>query len=347
MKDSKLPSFSFSLDSIPVNQRWGYYQEHLSPFFYHIYMGEGLVANEIYMHEKGYSFNELGLLSVRLPPVISARSKKKADVDGHNYFTLGLNLSGEFQLRISGEEICIRQNDIFLLDYSQPLQYWSASGYHELMLIIPCNRMYQIHPYPADLHGLVLRKEEVGNQILSRHLHTLFTHASEMGKELGWQLVKPTMDLLSAVLANLTPGKDKLHGTESYLLLSYRVIACIRRNLNNPSLSLDFISQDLKVSRSQIYRAFESRGGVAEFIRNQRLKEVYRDLSNPFDQASTTKEIAFRWGFEEYRSFRRTFKQFYGVVPSEVKNQFGAAVNGIADATVSQLKMPFSEMWIS
>lgn len=86
---------------------------------------------------------------------------------------------------------------------------------------------------------------------------------------------------------------------------------------NNLTMDLDmaFIQENLNMSHSTIYRKIKSLTGLSgnEFIRKIRLKHAYSFL---MDGCNVT-EAAYSCGFGDVKHFRNSFKDEYGVTPSQ------------------------------
>jgi Helix-turn-helix domain len=57
-------------------------------------------------------------------------------------------------------------------------------------------------------------------------------------------------------------------------------------------------------------------GGLAPWIRRQRLEHARRDLANPMLRQLPVHGVAARWGFSHHAVFTRTFTAAYGVPPA-------------------------------
>ncbi|MEM9044401.1 MAG: AraC family transcriptional regulator [Pseudomonadota bacterium] len=73
-----------------------------------------------------------------------------------------------------------------------------------------------------------------------------------------------------------------------------------------------------KASRATVYRAFEDVGGVARFVREARLKAVYRELLEMTPERGAIRRISEKYGLWDQSSFIRSFRSFFGVRPSEI-----------------------------
>ncbi|MGE3147969.1 MAG: helix-turn-helix domain-containing protein [Pseudorhodoplanes sp.] len=102
------------------------------------------------------------------------------------------------------------------------------------------------------------------------------------------------------------------------LMLLNRARRLVERRIAEPGLSPKSLCQELHVSRSCLYRAFEPLGGVSAHIRRQRLLRARDTLLGACDARSIA-TIAEQWGFADASSFSRAFKHEFGVSPERVR----------------------------
>lgn len=143
------------------------------------------------------------------------------------------------------------------------------------------------------------------------------------------------------VLACVVPSAD--HSAIGAAPLAATRKEVVRRlvdlNLNNSALGPDFLCRQAGMSRSQLYRLFESEGGVANYIQRRRLKRCFTELSkNAAGRSVAT--IAEELGFPDPSSFSRSFRREFGLAPRDVmhKRLSGAPVEAVlAKAQASDL----------
>jgi AraC-like DNA-binding protein len=97
-----------------------------------------------------------------------------------------------------------------------------------------------------------------------------------------------------------------------------RVRQVVRRHLRTPNLGPNTLCRLVGMSRSNLYRLFEDRGGVAQYIQSQRLLEAYSILVDPKNTLSIT-VVAEDLCFADASSFSRAFKREFGYSPSEAR----------------------------
>jgi len=92
----------------------------------------------------------------------------------------------------------------------------------------------------------------------------------------------------------------------------------VQKNLEQDGLSVDFLSQELGVSRAQLYRKTTSLTGVSpnHYIRDQRLAKAMSLLRRRSHHIS---EIALAVGFNNPSYFSKCFQKRFGLTPSRVE----------------------------
>jgi AraC-like DNA-binding protein len=92
----------------------------------------------------------------------------------------------------------------------------------------------------------------------------------------------------------------------------------IKANLRDLDLAVASVQAVFQCSRASIYRAFGQHGGIATYIRNQRLLRCFEELTRPTELPLPVNVVATRWGFENPSHFNRIFKARFGLPPSRV-----------------------------
>ena len=106
----------------------------------------------------------------------------------------------------------------------------------------------------------------------------------------------------------------ELQSTDNKLL--DRIMNVINRNLSNPELNVEMISSEVGISRVHLYRKLKelTNQSTRDLIRNVRLKQAANLLI--YKRYNVT-EVASLTGFTSVSLFTRSFKELYGVTPSE------------------------------
>ena len=94
----------------------------------------------------------------------------------------------------------------------------------------------------------------------------------------------------------------------------------VESRMENSELSVEDLAADMNLSRVQLYRKVKSITGSTpvELLRTARLNRAYRLLLT-IDRSVS--EIAYQVGFTAPSYFTKCFKEEYGMLPGEVRNQ--------------------------
>lgn len=103
--------------------------------------------------------------------------------------------------------------------------------------------------------------------------------------------------------------------------LMRRIMKVINDNLSNPELSVDMIAKEVGISRVHLYRKLKelTNQSTRDFLRNIRLKHAAELLKG---EGGNVTRIAQLTGFTSIAVFSHSFKELYGVPPTEYAAQF-------------------------
>lgn len=143
--------------------------------------------------------------------------------------------------------------------------------------------------------------------VLETRIATLLAKAAEQRQRLSTAVARGVSIEPSAV--TVTPVD------EDYLR---RALAAVEANIADTDFGATELGNALGMSRSQLYRKFESLAGIkpADFIRQVRLKRAAQLLR---DSQLNISEIAYRTGFNFLRYFNQHFKEMYSMTPTEYR----------------------------
>jgi signal transduction histidine kinase/ligand-binding sensor domain-containing protein/DNA-binding NarL/FixJ family response regulator len=113
-------------------------------------------------------------------------------------------------------------------------------------------------------------------------------------------------DLLIEATKNLSSEKDKGFAA--------KLLSIIEENMENPALDVDFLCDQLYISRTKLYQQIKkiSDQPVSDFIRTIRLKKAIYIMTH---EDVTMSEVANRIGLQSSSNFSRAFKKEYGRSP--------------------------------
>lgn len=184
-----------------------------------------------------------------------------------------------------------------------------------LMLFIP----YDLFASTVVLDRMLDLQFEGGlGRLLADYLFLLDRSLSQLQTAEIPYVVEATRSLVGVCLA---PSRDRLAEAQGPIdaTLLGRARRLIDGKLADPHLTSEMLCVDLGMSRSRLYRLFEPLGGIASYIRRQRLLRIRAALSDSMDTRSISR-IAGQWGFVDASSFSRTFRHEFGISPKEARD---------------------------
>lgn len=92
----------------------------------------------------------------------------------------------------------------------------------------------------------------------------------------------------------------------------------IEDNLGDPDLTPGSLLEAFGVSRSSLFRMFEPRGGVRNYIMERRAIRAVLDISTSPPERGVLREISEKWGFSTQPNFNRTIQRLFGASPGRL-----------------------------
>lgn len=233
---------------------------------------------------------------------------------GFNHYVLHVMLGGTLRGNFNGNKVFAKPGDILIFDLSQIVSGFTEAG-NRITIIIPRHELEKLVGW-RDLHGTVLEAKNATTKLLFDYLSRLKDVTDKLS---------PTEQLAvkNAMLLLLASGINAL--TENHkrdpigFPIRSRILGYIDDHITNPDMSPRMIQQRFRVSRSHLYRTFESDGGIAKLIRDKRLDHAYRFLIDRKDKPFSLKEIAYKCGFRTGTQFAKAFKSRFGTNPKELE----------------------------
>lgn len=272
---------------------------------------------------RGYHLGSLLISQVDFASQRFVRDRRKTVADGLDHYLVQLydkgGLIGEAADR--GREL--RAGDVQILDLTQSnVTQAAASG--TVAIVVPRDTLDQALPAPGDLHGLVLRGGSVMGGLLRDYMRSLLVRADDITMADAGHVAQATTDMIVACFQSTTETMERARDTLDKTMRR-RIQQHIAANLESPGLQAEGLCAQFRISRSQLYRLFESLGGVAHYIQEQRLSRACAELCNPTQDHRRVYEIAFALGFRSEAHFSRAFRATFGLSPSDMRGRAQAA----------------------
>ncbi len=129
-------------------------------------------------------------------------------------------------------------------------------------------------------------------------------------EHLSFKLCEDIALILCKLFAEDVPEDDLIGAIEKY----------IQANYNDPSMGLNKISDEFRISESYFSHMFKEKTGTnfSTYLENLRMTEAARLIR---DTNVSLNELYIAVGYNNSTSFRRAFKKVFGVTPSAMREQ--------------------------
>ncbi|MGJ4943569.1 helix-turn-helix domain-containing protein [Bradyrhizobium sp. HKCCYLS1011] len=242
---------------------------------------------------------------------------------GVDHIVIGLQTSGMTRLTCSDGNAVAGVGDFFILDLAQRFQS-ATDGMAAINICVPRRRL------ECEVGKLNVRHAQILPSGGSPLLKLMADHLLNMRACLRHADAEQQRRLTSAALAicNAALVADNGSAGDYPAIAAIEVRQFIDQNIHQPELGVELLCEHFGLSRTPLYRLFETDGGVANYIRNRRLARAMRILAGkeggPRQRVSA---VAYACGYESEKIFSRAFRRRYGVNPRDVNKVFpGAAV---------------------
>lgn len=182
--------------------------------------------------------------------------------------------------------------------------------------MFPCDAL----ALPADYVGQLAAVRMAGSAglsgIVGQFIRQLSENLDVLSGPSGSRLAANALDLVSTMLhAEMDIAPDRM---KPQALLAVSIREYIDANLSDPLLSPATIAAAHFISTRHLHNVFHESGTtVASWIRSQRLEGARRDLRDPLHAGKSVGAVAAHWGFLDAAHFSRTFRDAFGVPPSD------------------------------
>ncbi|OXM59118.1 helix-turn-helix domain-containing protein [Amycolatopsis vastitatis] len=240
-----------------------------------------------------------------------------------------------------GRRVEYRVGDLRLYDTSRPFGGEFAPN-------IPTSQLLHLRfprsllPLPArDLRKLDTVRIEGAKGVgalSSQFLLHLARHMHELSPPDAARLSTLTVDVLTVALAHTLDARSVVPPHTRRRALMAQIQAFIRQNLGDAHLTPDMIATAHHISLRYLHSLFHQDGHtVAGWIRQRRLEQCRRDLTEPRLCLRPINAIAARWGFSSPAHFSHVFRNAYGLSPRDFRQQRATAAQN-KDASARQLR---------
>lgn len=244
---------------------------------------------------------------------------------GLDHYHITVCFHGQIRFASGRREIALRPGDVCLIDMAQPSRTWltGAGGERsrQTSLILPRPVLAPRLAHPDSSTATLLPGCDRRARLLADQFAALWQQPETAdAAAVTAAMVDGICDVIAEVAGRAADARGDVGRAERRLLLA-AIKQHIDVNLHTGALSADDLCSRFRLSRASLYRLFESDGGLAHYVQDQRLNRALLLLISPAARSKRLIDLAVELQFSGDSTFVRAFRRQFGLTPGEVRDR--------------------------
>lgn len=224
---------------------------------------------------------------------------------------------GRLDFNHSADSNFLLPGDFLILDSSLDFELSFPGQMRQFVINVPLSGHTRHLLHLMRFAGQAVRGQTGVGAIASKFMLGFAQQADLTGEAQAERLFSHLMDVVNMSLLSAFDDISSLESSHQSLRY-YRIRLYIEDKLHDPTLTPLKIAEENGISRRYLNKLFNSQGhSVTRFMWDRRLERCRKDLEDPFLAHRSLTEICYNWGFNSSSHFSRTYKQKFGLSPSE------------------------------
>ncbi len=332
---STLPASLFHTSQLPAQERFSAWRESIGVMM-DVRLPQSAAAHAFNARVESYLFDDIMVVRCAASAQKFDRGSAKFARDCIDHYMIQLFISGHVDMTHGRRVFRCKPGTVICFDLADVMDTFN-SDFDLLSFIVPRRRLAPLLTDPDSLQGVMVDPESGTGALLSNYLISLFSTAPRLTPEEASIAGRSLLDLLALAFNRAVVAAGDVPEIARHAAFM-RVQNFIKAHLADPDLGPETVAEMVAMSRAQLYRLFAPIGGVAEYIREQRLRRCLADLLSVKEAHRQIADIAYSWGFSDATYFAKLFKARFGRTPSEAREAAAPATrsggNGAFDSRV-------------
>ena len=227
-----------------------------------------------------------------------------------------IQVHGRATVHQDGREVVLGPGQLAVYDTGRPYALRLEGTWRCVVVALPRETL----ALPARALGEAMRRAYSAGDgpglVLSEFVSSTIERVGQTSLAAAARLGEAATSLLAGTLAD----DGDLAAGDAAGDLREHIIAYVHAHLDDPRLSRGGLAAAHRMSPRTLDRLFAGQPwSVSEYIRNERLQAVHRDLQDPRLAQRSVAALAARWCFVDAAHFSRLFRQHFGYPPSQAR----------------------------
>jgi AraC-like DNA-binding protein len=313
---ARVPASLFDTSALPAPERFAAWRESVGVFLDTRPPATGL-SPDFNARVESYLLDDVVLARSTISAQKFDRGSLRIAQDSIDHYMIQLFMAGSMEMKLGRQSFRLATGGLIAFDLAETMDTFDEDC-DVLCIVIPRRRLAPILAKPDSQQGTRVDPQAGSGLLLANYMTTLFSIAPTLAPAEASLAARSLIDLVALAFngATLKSGELPKLAEQAQLL---RAQNFIKERLPMPQLGPSLVAEGLGMSRAQLYRLFAPVGGVAEYIREQRLRRCLADLLSAHRAHRQVADIAYGWGFADPTYFAKAFKQRFNRTPSEAR----------------------------
>jgi len=258
---------------------------------------------------------------VRMTPLVAVRGRTDLAHSSTECVYGNFVLAGQLTIEQGGRVNTAGRGDVILYDSSRPtiLREEGDSHYEDVPFMIPKSQLSGVKNIEDVFGNVVLRSDNLIRP-LSSSLTFLAEHMSSLTHDEASALFDACVTLLPVAVSYAERNRTEQEDMPQASPLLREILDFITQHISNADLSPQMAAKSLGISIRYVHKLFAANGTTfGTYVSSKRLEQIRKDLNLHSCRNQPISALAYRWGFNDLSTFNRSFKQRYGVTPSQYR----------------------------
>ncbi|HEU0217469.1 MAG TPA: helix-turn-helix domain-containing protein [Stellaceae bacterium] len=303
---------NFSTRSLPAPHQFDAWRSFFEPVFdvvTNCQVGGGFAADI-----SVWALGHFGMTRTVAPSVDVIRTKRHLRRDPVDHWLISYCARGAHSATTAGVSLEVPPRVPFLWSLGQEFAHERTHA-DRIQLVLARDGFREIAPLLDGALGSTLNAPL--GQLLGDYMLALERHLPAVTEDDVPRLTRAVGAMIAAALA---PSTEHVAVAKQQVDVGRmeRVRRAVRKHLRSPLLGPKTLARLVGMSRSNLYRLLDDKGGVARYILHERLLAAHQALTDPTGTA-TIAAIAEDFCFADASSFGRAFKREFGSSPGDAR----------------------------